>query len=668
MDVAANARGALAAGRFLNTPTKTKAPTSATTRRPLDTWVGCVGGALRGACFGRCLRWPIVAPVVLLFVLLRPYAQLAEARNSKRMQIVERRPGPSTPGIMSELCGGAGDDDFRSEVLRCTPEVGKLHNRSCVLHNLYELDAGPGRATFTAFVVDGPEERGAAEQFEELHGSLLSFGRHEADAFEIGIKRFKTYGELVAAARRAVVRPGLTAFFTSGCPHDIGHALFDGLYPAMAGLARLGLGRTEPVHLLGRILSTVNGYRQAIVMFEAGALASEGGSYEEWKAPEGKEVRRYEMFAVGSGHMSQRTIAANCRMAGGEFAFRFLRDRFWRGARLDEKDALLSRCEPEPLVDVVIIQNKRHSPAEREAIKNVPEFLENIGPYGTRRAKVTYLSWQDVPDMMKEQMPLLAKMHVYVSGPGTGIMYHPMLRDGSVLVNLGQQYLLQGYEPTANRSKLTRAFGYMEEYMAGGLPYQRALHYDRCKFPVLETNALVDIIRKAASLVCVAPDDVALKGFDNRSPIGRAFAELWTEVKADDPRKSALSTGPSNDCNWAEYVAWEYHGCKAVRDKHPTALASSKIAAVRKKHGIYQYNNTNFDRGNPTIKWAKTPEDVKYGTCDAALGWMLAPQAGNSKAKNWEMQRYRDLGLVNGARGSILAFLAEKEGKICRPR
>jgi hypothetical protein len=79
---------------------------------------------------------------------------------------------------------------------------------------------------------------------------------------------------------------------------------------------------------------------------------------------------------------------------------------------------------------------------------------------------VHFSGWGDVsaypagPARFREHLRLLATIDIHISGPGTTCMYQQLLPDGSVVVNLGSK---------------PRSFSYMDEFMAEGAPYLRAL-------------------------------------------------------------------------------------------------------------------------------------------------------------------------------------------------
>ena len=78
---------------------------------------------------------------------------------------------------------------------------------------------------------------------------------------------------------------------------------------------------------------------------------------------------------------------------------------------------------------IVIIENKR----EELAMQNMFLWLKKNYP----NEDVNYLEWKKYGSMSK-LVPYLSTADIYISGVGTAMMWAPLLRDGSVVINLGE--------------------------------------------------------------------------------------------------------------------------------------------------------------------------------------------------------------------------------------
>ncbi|CAF4147821.1 unnamed protein product, partial [Rotaria magnacalcarata] len=104
--------------------------------------------------------------------------------------------------------------------------VGSLYNQSCLYHNLYYVDG-----TFMILTVEG---------------NYLRPYSVRTDAFNLwpttpNKRFFDSYSNLEKFVRNTIdpkIIPFVTVYFGQYWHYNIGHALFDGLYPAYVALIR----------------------------------------------------------------------------------------------------------------------------------------------------------------------------------------------------------------------------------------------------------------------------------------------------------------------------------------------------------------------------------------------------------------------------------------------
>ena len=208
---------------------------------------------------------------------------------------------------------------------------------------------------------------------------------------------------------------------------------------------------------------------------------------------------------------------------------------------------------------------------------------------------------------------------MYVSGPGTGLLLHPFLGDGSVVVNLGCRRNFLGQMPAHSKAGVP---SYMEENIAASLPNQQALYYDRCKYAELKDAPLRALLRLAVATArqgCTADsssgaitftswDTAAGKGTQqpggqgaqgeqgghgahmagkewNRSPVARAFVEAYLPFDAGKTDADALvNTGYG--C-WPEDMIFEATSCDIHREGQPF-LTQVRMQRIRQQFGLDQ--------------------------------------------------------------------------------
>eukprot|EP00386_Alphamonas_edax_P011142 GDKI01035447.1.p1 GENE.GDKI01035447.1~~GDKI01035447.1.p1 ORF type:complete len:489 (+),score=135.57 GDKI01035447.1:172-1467(+) len=73
-----------------------------------------------------------------------------------------------------------------------------------------------------------------------------------------------------------------------------------------------------------------------------------------------------------------------------------------------------------------------------------------------------------MPSKFRRHLEIMSRIDILISAPGTGSMYQTFMQDGSVYVNLGGVHA---------HSDTHKHASYLEQYMAGGCPYIRALYY-----------------------------------------------------------------------------------------------------------------------------------------------------------------------------------------------
>ena len=150
------------------------------------------------------------------------------------------------------------------------------------------------------------------------------------------------------------------------------------------------------------------------------------------------------------------------------------------------------------------------------------------------------------------------------------MMYVPFLPDGSVIVSL----------PGAATNRMGGAKGFMEQYLAAGCPYLRAIHYPYEKL-VLELQV------QAASLIR-SNFRMPVDQTSNLAPDGRLFREMC----ARDPdfcRAVTDRTDGLTDCNsqlfWVEDLV---HGMGywAPGNTCAGAYNASLLDELKEKYGI----------------------------------------------------------------------------------
>jgi len=160
---------------------------------------------------------------------------------------------------------------------------------------------------------------------------------------------------------------------------------------------------------------------------------------------------------------------------------------------------------------VIMIENKRFG--------GLHELLADLKKLGSMKDfDIRVISWSKTQQRSKqsgnitEHLDIISHTDVHMSGPGTGMMYQTFLPEGAVHINLG----------AGGGSAFA---GYMEEYMAEGAPYLRALYYrppHRSKQGRFDVGTVEKLLLEAKRLLQSGAHRPTAIG-SNLSPVGRVF-------------------------------------------------------------------------------------------------------------------------------------------------
>lgn len=397
---------------------------------------------------------------------------------------------------------------FVVHVLKNTVDVGVF------LHDTVSLGVTPGFS-------DQPVKLEIA-----THGSLKEFGRSLEN--EGPLKELK----------------GLTVVFCPVYHFNIGHAIWDGFYPAFVSMLQFGKADTPANALMmskrdkGIVKTVKGGYDnseaayQKIAGLELLTIEQLENSTKDFKS-----VHRLEQAIMGIGTNAQK-LDVNANFSLGACrdldACRAFRNRIFNIMNLEP---------PKPArvtgpFRTIIIDNKRYG--KGNAMEAITEKLK--ADKALEGFDIQFVSWSPHTDGVRNDSPLqsgnftrhmeiIGSTDVHISGPGTAMMYQAFLPDGAVHVNLGINKAMDQ--------------GFMEEYVAEGSPHLKALYYPRrgLSSPGLEVRALKKLILKAGELLRQGwsvdkPTPIGA----NLSPVGQVY-KAYTWLAHREKYRSALRKG-----------------------------------------------------------------------------------------------------------------------------
>ena len=255
-------------------------------------------------------------------------------------------------------------------------------------------------------------------------------------------------------------------------------------------------------------------------------------------------------------YSKNRNFNGENEIPGGRIALQKFRDRVFTGFGIAQREDRTCPGQDTKL-KAVIFDNKRYTIEERDAIKTVVSQSRDLTSVSIR-----FIDWSDRKSIY-DQLQLVADTDIYVSGPGTGLVFRSFLNDGSIVVNLGDKKK----EP----SDLFPYVSYMDEYFASASPHLRALYYDRCLHPEVTFDELMKLIleadKKARS--CFDTNAINFDSEENKSPVARAFSQVMKKmVEGIDPVPRYYYSSRFDDCDWAEEVVFETPSCIGAIDSY----------------------------------------------------------------------------------------------------
>jgi hypothetical protein len=505
--------------------------------------------------------------------------------------------------------------------IRC---VGPLYNQSCLYQNLYYIDT-----TFMILTVKGRYLPPYSVRADAFWRWPLTPEKREFDFYS----DLEIFVRTIADPKRI---PSVTVYFGQLWHYQIGHALFDGLYPAYVALIRFSPRHLNPFRILA-LIDECDVCWSEDIYGRFGGLGLLKRSVLD-KMSKGRWFV-FDELIMGSGNLCQRCTQPNLQLPGGVEldASRLFRDRMYQQHGLIQP-IIRQRSSSEhrtsrDILRAYIIDNKRFTNNDRTQLHQAINELNNytnsyLNKTIDRSTKlewplihVSYLyygqvkaenlshiqinttridsrvpTYELIDNNFIAQLKLVRQMDIHVSGPGTGQMYQTFLSDGSVTINLG------GIRPWGSENTVKAFTSYQEQYLTSGAPYIKGLYYpihERLKG--IQKDEVVKLIRQAAQLI--------LQGFslpvnprENLAVDGLLFVEMCEKDKEFCSLATKRLPGPLFGCvdTWAEDVVhenrpWLIEGSIFEGNNVTCPLNRSLLHELRDKYGI-KHNVANSSK------------------------------------------------------------------------
>jgi hypothetical protein len=271
--------------------------------------------------------------------------------------------------------------------------------------------------------------------------------------------------------------------------HNIGHGLFDGLYPMYTALVKFGY-KDAPFTVLTDINPNDGGQKMAA---EITTKFSEN-TFLNYHTLDKSTTYHFKKLISGSNNTGNRVITKEYRLYGEvEFgALTAFKQRMYRTYALAVDQPVNAKLQG------IIIHNKRYSPDEIRALKQLCASC--------KACDLKYIDWQDYPTF-RDQLVEISNTDIHITGPGTGMMYMPFLKRGAVNINLGYMERTQTNCARPNLKIATTSISdfilpaYLEQSVCAGANYINTIYYDRFVNNSIEYDPLNTCMTVAIDLV-----------------------------------------------------------------------------------------------------------------------------------------------------------------------
>jgi hypothetical protein len=351
---------------------------------------------------------------------------------------------------------------------------------------------------------------------------------------------------------------GVHVWFGEPWTNNIGHALWDGLYAAWVAYLTMGLDPKAQFTLIAdqyyHLYSTRDAQAADFIFRKFGGHDKylRWGDMVDWKG-----WYRFDTVIMGIGAKGQRWMTPDQRLPGTELgSVAKFRDRMYRVYGVGRPRKWTKR--PRRDIRAIIVHNKRYNEVERREIDKVVALARS------QHYNLKYIDWADIgskPNNMKQHLEVLRDTDVYISGPGTGMMYAGFMPDQAVFVALGE--LVRQPDGSVIR--------WMEQYILEGSPFLRAIYYPtRLRTSGLHALVLTSLFDTAVDLVADGFSTSAEPGI-NLSVEGRLFVRTCKShpgpCQAVLDGMNGLKYGPLTEdmkdpCahnGWVEFLVYEFY-------------------------------------------------------------------------------------------------------------
>lgn len=304
---------------------------------------------------------------------------------------------------------------------------------------------------------------------------------------------------------------------------NIAHSLWDGLYPLYVALVKFGYIEDDFTVLFGDFKNKKTLAYESTVSFT-------GNDVLDYFNLDKNKLIHFETLVAGTGVVGNRVVNENYTLYGEKeyFALSHFKKRLISRYNLE-----INKPINNPL-KAIIIKNKRYSDYETEVLNKIVSHFSDL-------IDIKYIDWYHEYSSFEDQMNEIVDIDIHITGPGSGMLYMPFLKNGAVNVNLGYMEHPQtnSSRPNIKIPNIDKDIsfpGWLEQSVCAAANYVNTIYYDRFTYNNIEFEPLVNLINKAISLVGVQEnnnwniDALVFKEYCSRVDNAKELCDYLTNI------------------------------------------------------------------------------------------------------------------------------------------
>lgn len=348
-----------------------------------------------------------------------------------------------------------------------------------------------------------------------------------------------------------IIKPSIFFYQTYNKNH--GHLLWDDIYSVYSSIVRFNYS-SSIINIIPYNMkintNKLNDLQNIIIKFFGGKVIDNSELKER--------ITLFKTFITGSSRHCQRCINTDYTLKDSrEYNItKLMRNRLYKSYNIKQKEYSKNN-----IINGIIIDNKRYNIKEKEILF---EFIKNINN-NYNNVNLKYINYKDIK-LFSNQLKLLSQTNIYISGPGTGLLYFPFLIDPGIVIHLGHIH-----------------FGcpqYLEQYIAEGCSYIKSLYYPpNERMNGLNITILNDLFNEGLHIINSYNKPLYYNKGDNLNQIGKLFVKICEENY--------------NLCNEIiEKFDWCNNKCRGVWAENflffPSLYKNKTLIEVINKYKVYE--------------------------------------------------------------------------------